>query len=284
VLIQFSPFLIVADVAAGVGVYAGSKELLGVELSARLEGPQPWFATATARFRFFFVNVRFDVTVGSHAAPAVAGTVDVLALVMDELANPQAWSTRQPSAARSGLILRPDVAQTVVRPDDSLVATQSVVPLGQSLDRFGELNPVQDEVYVAGATVVDAVTGAALPELVVEDVLGWFAPAQFRSMRDEQRLSSPSYEQHPAGVCFGGGGVSVSGDEAVAAPLGHETQVWEPATGVAHSLGVVQTSAGLAEVVAMSATARAVTAWRPLAVDVERVTVSPAREPAVSPR
>jgi hypothetical protein len=275
VLLQFSPFALIADVSAGVGVYAGSKELLGVDLSAHLEGPDPWFATASGRFRFFVVTVRFDVAVGAHAAPAVPDTVDVLALMAAELACPEAWSARHPATAPAGLVLRPDIADALLRPDDSVVAVQSVAPLGQTLDRLGELTPVQTEVHVAATTVVDGVTGDALPDLAVEDVLGWFAPAQFRSMRDETRLSSPSYEQHLAGVCFGGGGVAVPGDDAVDAPAGYETDVWEPETGLVKSLGVVRTVATRDVILATSTTARAVTAWRGPKVAVEAVTVAP---------
>ena len=48
VLLQFAPFLILADASAGVGVYANDKELLGVSLSVHLEGPQPWYASGNA--------------------------------------------------------------------------------------------------------------------------------------------------------------------------------------------------------------------------------------------
>ena len=46
VLLQFTPFLLIADVSAGVGVYAGDKELLGVELFAA-----PGGARAVVRHR-----------------------------------------------------------------------------------------------------------------------------------------------------------------------------------------------------------------------------------------
>ncbi len=275
VLLQFTPFLLIAEVSAGVGVYAGDKELLGVELFAHLEGPEPWFATARGRFRFFVVNVRFEVTVGGHAAPERPPSADVLALMGDELAHPEAWSARHPSAPPAGLVLRTDLDDAVIRPDDSVVVVQSVAPLGETLARFGELTPVQDEVDVAGTAVVDGATGEALSGVEVEDVLGWFAPAQFQSMRDEARLAAPSYEQHRAGVAFGAGGVAVPDDEAVAAPEGHETEVWQPATGAVHALGVLAIDRPLDVLLGMSATGRAVTTWRGALADLERVAVAP---------
>ena len=68
-LIEFDPFRIVADLAAGCGVCAGNKELFGIDLEVHLEGPDPWFASCHARFKFFLVNVKFDFTVGGHALP-----------------------------------------------------------------------------------------------------------------------------------------------------------------------------------------------------------------------
>ena len=44
-------------------------------------------------------------------------------------------------------------------------ASQSVAPLGETLDRLGELTPLQNEVHVAATDVVDGATGAALPGL-----------------------------------------------------------------------------------------------------------------------
>jgi hypothetical protein len=274
VLFQFNPFVVIADVSAGVGVYAGSKELLGVELSAHLEGPEPWFATASGRFRFFFVNVKFDVTVGGHAAPALPDTVDVLAAMAAELAHPEAWSARRPTSPAAGLVLRADLPDTLVRPDDSVVVQQSVAPLGETLERFGELTPIQDEVHVASTTVVDGATGEPLLDLLEEDVDGWFAPAQFEAMRDEARLSAPSYELHPAGVSFGAAGVAVPDDE-IAVPTGHETEVWEPDAGLTKGLGIVVAAAPLDVVLASSATWRAATAWRGARADMDTVSVAP---------
>ena len=98
VLVEFSPFRIVADIAAGVAVSAGDKELFGVDLSVHVEGPEPWFATCDARFKFFLVKVKFDFTVGGHAAPELPESRDVLALMQAELDRPEAWSARDPWA------------------------------------------------------------------------------------------------------------------------------------------------------------------------------------------
>jgi hypothetical protein len=274
VLFQFDPFLILADVSAGVGVYAGTKELFGVDLSAHLEGPEPWFATATARFRFFAINVKFDVTVGGHAAGELQETVDVLERIATELTHPEAWSVEHASGAPAGLVLAPEVTDAAIRPDDRVVVRQTVAPFGETLDRLGELTPLQDEVHVASAEVVDVATGDALADVTVLDVTGWFAPAQFRSLPDTARLSSASYELLTAGVSFGADGMAVPSD-VLTAPAGHETEVWQPATGVSRHVGVVTTDRLVADLIAGSTVGRAAVGWRGSQVDVERVTVAP---------
>jgi hypothetical protein len=93
-------------------------------------------------------------------------------------------------------------------------------------------------------------------------------------MRDEARLSAPSYELHPAGVSFGADGVAVPDDE-IAVPTGHETDVWEPDTGLMKELGIVVAAAPLDVMLASSATWRAATAWRGARADIDTVSVAP---------
>jgi hypothetical protein len=247
---------------------------MGVELAAHLEGPEPWFATASGRFRFFVVNVRFDVTVGAHAPAETPGGADVLALMAAELDHPEAWSARRPATPPAALVLRPDVSEALLRPDDSVVAVQSVAPLGEPLDRLGELTPAQESVDVVATALRDAASGQVLPAPEAEDVLGWFAPAQFTLMRDEERLSAPSYEQRRAGVAFGGGGVTVA-DDALEAPAGHETEVWQPASGVVRGVGSVTIGRPADVELAMSSTARAAATRLGATAEVERVAIAP---------
>ena len=221
VLLQFNPFLLIADVSAGVGVYAGDKELMGVELFAHLEGPEPWFATASGRFRFFVVNVRFEVTVGGHAAPEL--------IPAGRRPRPHG-ATSSPTRRRgrrgtraampAGLVLRPEASTTRDparrqhrRRADRGAARRDPGPLRRADPAPGRGRRRRHR--RGRRRYREALSGVE-----VEDVLGWFAPAQFQVMRDEARLAAPSYEQHRAGVAFGAGGVAVPGDEADGRPRG----------------------------------------------------------------
>src|SRR5262249_42544423 len=107
VLLQFSPFELVADFVASVAITAGDddKELLSASLTARLEGPQPWFATGTASFDLLGLDVAFDVAVGSSAPPALPPRQNVLELVATALRDPAAWRAEVDEGADASPVL-----------------------------------------------------------------------------------------------------------------------------------------------------------------------------------
>jgi len=232
VLFEFDPFRIVADVAAGCAVSAGRRELFGIDLEVHVEGPDPWFASCHARFKFFLVNVKFDFTVGGRALPDPPDSIDLLDLVGDALELPAAWSVETPAGIVAGLVLRDDQATSILRPDSRVVVLQTVAPLDRELDWFGNSTPVQSRITIADSGMIDA-GGAAVTGVDSSVEQDWFAPSQFSEMRDEQKVSAPNYERMDAGVSFGAEGVVLPTGERdqVLAPEGHETELWEPATG-----------------------------------------------------
>lgn len=231
VLLQVDPFVLIADVSAGVGVYAGERELLGVQLDAHVEGPDPWFAVASASFRFFGIKVNFSVTVGGHAPPAVPASVDVLDLVAGQLAQAEAWSPEAAAGEPAGVILRDGVSREALRPDDRIVVRQRVAPLDHTLERFGTFILVQTTVTITEASLATA-DGTPITGVATADISDWFAPATFSVLKTQERLSAPSYEEMTAGVSFGVDGVEFTGTTADQLTVvgGHETSIWEPAT------------------------------------------------------
>jgi hypothetical protein len=277
VLLKFNPLVILFDASAGVGVYANDKELLGVWLAVHFEGPKPWFASGTAEFKFFGVNVDFDFLVGSLAAPALPPPADVLDLVRAELASPAAWTTRSASVLPSGIRYAGDSTGGFLRPDDQLVGRQTVAPLGRDFDRFAESRPLQTRVDLLSVSLRDPVSQAALDELVTEEETDWFAPAMFDVMSDAARLAAPSYEQMTAGVVVGSVGVGLPVGDRVDAPPGYETEVWEPVTGYTSKFAVVVAERPGDFLVAGSAPARRAVAVRATAANVPKVRVGPQR-------
>ena len=274
VLFEFDPFRIVADVAAGCAVCAGRKELFGIDLEVHVEGPDPWFASCHARFKFFLINVKFDFTVGGHALPDPPDTIDVLELMSDELELPSAWSVETPAGVVAGLTLRDDQATSILRPDSRIVVRQTIAPLDRELDWFGNCTPLQSRITVAGSGILDAkrteVTG--VDSTVEQD---WFAPSQFSEMRDEQRVSAPNYELMDAGVSFGAEGVVLPAGalDRIVAPEGHETELWEPATSGLVVYGMTKMTVGDVHMT-VAATAAGATASKLSGVSVTAVQVT----------
>jgi hypothetical protein len=230
VLLVFSPFAVSARMSAGVGVYSGDKELMGVQLSLLLEGPKPWYAIGTASFRFFGLKVNFDLQVGGEAAGEPKPIAHPRAGVLAALATAAAWVEVAPVDALGAAITyaapEPDDTTTWVRPDHQVAVRQSVAPLNRTLEIVGQAVPADGEELVT-------VTGAGIGRRRnVEWSLAddWFAPAQFEQLGNTERLSRESFEMMNAGVTFGSPGVEVTGNLALtaSATTDYEIETWEP--------------------------------------------------------
>jgi hypothetical protein len=214
VLLVFSPFSFSAGIHAGVAITAGSgdKELLAVDLSARLEGPEPWHATGRASFDFFGLNASIEIEIGGTAGVEAQPPVDLLTEVETALRDPAAWHGTSPTGADTGAVLLtaeepPAAGQVWVRPDAELEVVQTVAPLERQLDRYG--------IYAIDGDSLLTITEAGLGGEVAdhEPVLDWFAPAQYDDYKtNAERLAAPSYEEMTGGLRFGTEGVSLSPD------------------------------------------------------------------------
>jgi hypothetical protein len=214
VLLVLTPFAFVADFHASVAITAGShdRELTSISLTAHLEGPKPWFATGTASFDFFGINVPFHVEVGGPAVPQIPARQDVVSLVVTALGDPSAWRGVTPAGADAGAVLpavdEPDdddddaTAPLPVRPDAELEAVQTLAPLERTLEHYGIY-----EIIGADRLEITSV-GVGTKEQAWETVADWFAPAQYDDMGRSEKLSAPSYEEMTAGVRFGAASVT----------------------------------------------------------------------------
>jgi hypothetical protein len=230
VLLQFSPFKLLADMSAGVGVYSGNKELMGVQLGVQLEGPEPWFVVGNATFKFFGVNVKFELEVGSRAAGEPKPTVELRDQVVAALEAGASWSEAGPlDGPASGLIFgavdpAPD-GVVWVRPDHQLSVTQGVAPFDRDIEVVGQGVPAAGHerlvVTAAGFGTTD------VPYDMVDD---WFAPAQYESMSQTEKLTRASFELMPAGVSFGTAEATVAVSRATVVSTGYETETWEDGT------------------------------------------------------
>ena len=199
-LVTLSPLSFTVDIAGKLAVRAGGHTILSVSLALSLSGPKPWHARGKASFSilFFDVTFRFDVTIGERAPAAGPAGIDVAPLMRAAFADRRSWSAQLPQGGDAIVTLRTiQTTDVLAHPLGTLQVRQRVAPLERTLERFGENVPTGARLFrVAGAVV--GRSAAAVDGL--DDL---FAPAQFRALTDEQKLSSPSFEAMRAGATIG---------------------------------------------------------------------------------
>ena len=206
VLLVLKPFKIVAGASAGVSISAGDRELMGVQLRAHLEGPQPWYATGTATFTFFGLDVDFGFDVGSQPGGEPREIYPVGPDVAAAMRVSSGWVAADPAVAwGTGVVMGDQLPEGLwVRPDQTVEVRQSLAPLNRTITAYGEYIPASDRIE-AGDVIL-----AGLPVAAPVWVEDWFAPAQFDRLDDTSSLSAPSYELMTAGVCFGDDEIGIS--------------------------------------------------------------------------
>ena len=209
VLIQRDPFAFVAEFYAQVQLKRGSTNLFKVRVEGALAGPRPLHVRAKATFEILWwdVSVRVDRTLVSGERPPLPAPVDVLPLLLATLGLAGSWTARLPAGQQQGVTLRgrPELAgEILLHPLGRLTVSQTVVPLGMDISRFGDAAPAGARRFTIGRVTPEGQTES--PEVVRD----FFAPAQFFEMSDDEKLSRPSFESLPAGVSLGAGGVAIS--------------------------------------------------------------------------
>jgi hypothetical protein len=225
VLAQLLPFHLIADFKASVQLKRGSSNLFKVTVEGSLEGPRPLRVSGKASFEIFWCDfsVRFDKTLFGGEKPPLPPAIDVLAELKRVLSARDSWSTQLPANRQHGVALRKLAAGSgvlVLDPLGNLVVKQQIVPLNtaREIDTFGG-SPVTG---TRRFTVKAALNGSQQDVNTVRDA---FAPAQFFEMSDDEKLSSPSFEDMDAGIVFGSELVVSDPASAIASPFEFETIV-----------------------------------------------------------
>ena len=200
-LVTLSPLSFTVDIAGKLAVRAGGHTILSVSLALSLSGPKPWHARGKASFSilFFDITFRFDVTIGERAPAAGPAGIDVAPLIRAALSDRRSWSAQLPHGGDAIVTLRAiQTSDVLAHPLGTLQVRQRVAPFERTLERFGENVPTGARLFrVTGAAVGRNTTAA------VDGLDDLFAPAQFRALTDEQKLSLPSFESMRAGATIG---------------------------------------------------------------------------------
>ncbi len=203
-LFQFNPFYFIAPIGAMLALRIGSNSIASINLSLTLEGPTPWHAKGTAKFKicwFLTIKVRFNKTFGEERDTRL-DDVAVLPLLKTALSDKGNWEAQIPDG-RHLLVSLKQIEnigddQVVAHPFGVLTITQKVVPLNIDIQKFGNQlssdgNRFEIEQVWVGESGDTEMLGTA-------NVQEHFAPAQFFEKSDAQKLSSKSFECYDGGV------------------------------------------------------------------------------------
>lgn len=197
--------------------------LAGVKVTGTIEGPGQWHLKGKVTFSILWwdISKSFDESWGVEAALETT-LINVLPLLAAELARRENWSAQLPAGAEAMVTLAPHQGDLAPRahPLGRLVFSQRVVPLGLTLDKYGDS-------AITGPNHFDLVSvrvgGGVIPESTRTRVREHFARAQFLEMTDEEKLTRPSFEEMDAGVEFSSAAFVISAQPAVGATMEYET-------------------------------------------------------------
>jgi hypothetical protein len=196
VLFQFNPFCFIAEITAMLALRVGSSSFASIKLSLTLEGPTPWKAQGTAKFKicwFFTLKVRFNKTFGETRNTTLPDLA-VLPLLAAALAADDNWEGELPAQRHRLESIRETLGELLLHPVGTLKVSQKVTPLNVRIDRIGSQRPSDGREFQ-----ITDVQPAPNPLVVQES----FAPAQFFDMTDEEKLTSASFKNFDSGVRVG---------------------------------------------------------------------------------
>ena len=228
-LFQFDPFRFVIEMAAGAVVKGFGRTITVIDLALLLSGPKPWHAMGKVTFRFSFLrySVNFDLTIGDKPERTPIEPVDVRSLLIAELKRPTNWIGQLPPSSGTAVSLREvrteEDAPLLIHPQGRFGVRQTVVPLGETLEKYGE-KPIQGDRHFEIVTV--SVGGHPVAHTVTE---AQFAPAQYRHLSEIDRLTQPTYASFKAGITAAP--ESTKGGDRVSVIPGYENIVIDKARG-----------------------------------------------------
>ncbi len=201
-LFQFNPFYFKIALAAGLGVYVGSKEILGIHLSGSLEGPTPWHITGRVKFKILWVikiSVSIETTWGQTKDTSLPD-VAVLPKLIEAVENKANWLTPLEATGDNPdhLVSLRTIENTddniIAHPNRSLSVSQKVVPLDLNIEKFGTQNPADATHFHLRLLDEDG------NELNKTNLKEEFAPDSFFKLKESERLSRPSFEKYNGGI------------------------------------------------------------------------------------
>ncbi|MCQ2148169.1 MAG: hypothetical protein MJZ16_11755, partial [Bacteroidales bacterium] len=212
-LFQFKPFAFMFDAGIGVSVKCGSWTLMSLSLDLDVSGPAPWRVKGNASFWFILVKIKvsFDKSWGKKQKIGEKGTTGVFALYSNNFEDSRNWTVISTDMSE-GLVVLAEYTGTelMMSPSDTLMFNQTEVPLDQKMEKFGETVPDCQSINLKSIEVAMGQTTTEIKN--VQTIKDSFAPSVFKNMKEDEKLSSPSYVKMNSGFKLKEGGESRTGN------------------------------------------------------------------------
>lgn len=200
-LFQFSPFYMIIQLSASLSVKVFGIGLFSIRVKMSLEGPAPWKAhgSASISLLFFDIDVDIDVTWG-ESKDTTLPPISIMPLLVAEFEKQENWKALIPANSNLLVSLRKiDTLEVLVlHPIGSLQLSQRAIPLNLTLDKLGSQKPDDANFFTLEPSASDLSKINTIEEK--------FAIAQFKNLKDAEKLSSPSYQNIEGGLELSIGG------------------------------------------------------------------------------
>ena len=225
VLIVISPFSFEFDFSCSFDVAYDGTTLLGLNVDGLFQGPTPWHfhGSASISFLFFSVGATVDLTWGS-STQATIPSKPVLPDLLTAFANPQDWSAALPAATAVGVSFatqNPNDTTLCVHPMGTLQVKEKVVPLDLPITMYGNAKPSDGTEFSIQSVQINS-----QPETITT-IQDYFAPGQFLTLSDADKLSAPSFELYDAGVDIGSSAI-LNGQDSPRSVTYNEFYIYDP--------------------------------------------------------
>jgi len=202
-LFQFSPFRFVITISASFSLSVFGIGLFSVRIRGQFEGTSPYRCAGEGSISLLFwdISADFEVTWGESRDTSLP-PIAVLPLLKTDVDKKENWRALPPAGNNLLVALRklPESDALVLHPVGVLRVSQRAVPLDLGIEKVG----AQKASDVNRLSI--AVAGGGLAKK--GDIDEQFAPAQYQSYSDSEKLSRPAYvKQH------GGLELSAAGDD-----------------------------------------------------------------------
>jgi hypothetical protein len=198
-LIRFSPLYFIVQVDAGASLKAFGVGVFSISLDFTLEGPTPWRARGRGSVSLLFIEISadFDVTWGDPFG-LILSALAIIPLLVEELERSANWRALLPTSSNLLVSLRkldlpPEVL--VLHPLGTLEVSQNAIPLQVPIDKVGAQKPQDANLFAL------SIKSSGLVQR--REARRAFAPAQFREMKDAEKLTARSFENEVSGIELG---------------------------------------------------------------------------------